>query len=635
MRVNARRYRVGHFFGGSGGGARGFKKARPRLFTSEARFECVGSIDFDAKACRDFERFTGSRTLCADIREVTPAMVRELMGEEAPHVLFMSPPCKGASRLITSAKAQTAKYREMNELALVGARLALDAWEVPPALILLENVPGLPTRAAKMVRELRALLRSRGYVVTEGFHCCGEIGGLAQRRKRYLLVARHPGRCAQILRKPVPRRVRGIGEVIGPLPMPATPAASAWGQLHTMPKLSWRNWVRLAMIPAGGDWRDLDNVLAAEQARREVFARHGVLAWDAPTGAVAGTGSNGVGAVADARLAHPEGTGAAWHRGAYGVRDWAVPAPAVTGGSDNPSRGAFTVADPRPHDGAGPQRGAYGVGAWDEPAAGVTGEPGPSNGRRAVADPRAALRLGVRTWEEPSPTVIGQSEIQTGAPSVGDPRAHAFAKAAGRHENKYAVRSWDEPAKTIIGKTQPGSGAQAIADERLAALQVRGAFDAGYAVLREDQPSRTVASTSPVGCGSYAVADSRPGRPIDLPVRRMTLDEALALDLPPNRPPPFVPVIEARDGTWHRPLTLLELAVLQSYPAEMNGEPIRFEGTRGEIAEHIGNSVPEDAAEAIGDIFGTALLQHDLEAFSLVGDVWVGPVSDRSDIELQ
>lgn len=596
-RVNVRRYRIGHFFGGSGGGARGFQKARPRLFNSEARFECVGSVDLDAKACRDFERFTGSRSLCADILDVTPAQVRELMGEEAPHVLFMSPPCKGASRLITSAKAETAKYREMNQLALVGARLALDAWEVPPALILLENVPGLPTRAAKMVRELRALLRSRGYVVTEGFHCCGEIGGLAQRRKRYLLVARHPGRCAQILRKPVKRRVRGIGEVIGLLPMPATPEAGAWGTLHTMPNLSWRNWVRLALIPAGGDWRDLDGVLAAEQARREVFARHGVLRWDAPTGAVAGTGSNGVGAVADERLAHPGAPGVAWHRGTYGVRDWQEPAPAVTGGSDNPSRGSFTVADPRPHDAPGPQRGAYGVGAWAEPAAGVTGEPGPSNGRRAVSDPRAL----------------------------------AFPEAEGRHENKYAVRSWSDPAKTVIGKTQPGSGAQAVADERLASFRVTGAYDAGYAVLREDQPSRTVASTSPVGCGAYAVADSRPGRPVALPVRRMTLDEALALDLPPNRPPPFTPVIEARDGTWHRPLTLLELAALQSYPAIMHGEPIRFEGTRGEVAEHIGNSVPEDAAEAIGDIFGTALLQHDLESFTLVSDVWVGPVSDRSD----
>jgi site-specific DNA-cytosine methylase len=81
----------------------------------------------------------------------------------------------------------------MNRLALAWTKAMLEAWgDDPPALILLENVPGLPTRAKAMLKELRALLKAHGYVFHASTHDCGEIGGLAQHRDRYLLVARLP-----------------------------------------------------------------------------------------------------------------------------------------------------------------------------------------------------------------------------------------------------------------------------------------------------------------------------------------------------------------------------------------------------------------------------------------------------------
>jgi hypothetical protein len=52
----------------------------------------------------------------------------------------------------------------------------------------------------------------------------------------------------------VQRRIRGVGEVIGPLPLPGAPAG---GPMHKLPNLSVMNWIRLALIPSGGDWRDL------------------------------------------------------------------------------------------------------------------------------------------------------------------------------------------------------------------------------------------------------------------------------------------------------------------------------------------------------------------------------------------
>lgn len=544
-------------FGGSGGGALGFLDAEVRLLGAVGRFRCLGSIDVDAVACEDFERLTGSSAWCADVEAITPEEIRARFGQRAPDVVFSSPPCKGSSRLLSAKKAQTEKYARMNELALVWTRTMLAAWPDPPPLVLVENVPGLPTRARKMLRELRKLLRAAGYVLHASTHDCGEIGGLAQRRKRYLLVARHPKKCPPILYQPPKRRVRACGEVLEQLPMPATVAAREWGGLHEMPRLTWRNWLRLAHIPAGGE-----GVLAAGQPRREVFGKHRVEGWDASVGAVAGPGSNGV----------------------------------------------CNVSDPRGPLGCAPRAGnwsTYGVAPWDEPLGVVAGESSPNNGRYSVADPRLALRC---------------------APRPG----------------AYGVAPWDEPSKRErprVGDRDGsvvdlGSGRPAAADPRVAPnladdLRVSTAYDAGYGVLRWDEAARTVAGKSAMGCGAYAVAEPRE-RLVD-DARVMSLGEALALDLDPAKRPPFVPVIVARDGTWHRPLTLLELAALQSYPARVAGEPIRFAGTRTQVAEHIGNSVPPHAARAIADQMLTALVQARLEAFALsAGAVWVSP-EDRAD----
>lgn len=490
-------------FGGSGGGALGFLGGEARIFGHVGRFEVLGSLDFDAEACVDFEHFTGAPAWRVDVETITGADVVARYGTRAPDCIFMSPPCKGSSRLLSSAKAATEKYTRMNRLAVVWTQAMLDAWgDDPPALVLLENVPGLPTRAKGMLRELRAMLRKAGYVFHASAHDCGELGGLAQHRQRYLLVARHPKKCPTLLYQPPKRRVRGVGEVLEALPMPATPEAGAWGDLHTMPRLAWRNWLRLALIPAGGDWRDLDGVLQG-RARREVFRRHPVQAWDEATPAVTGPGGMALEAVADPRVAD----GTSWHRDAYGVRAWPDASGTITGGASHPSRGRFSVAD----------------------------------------------------------------------------------------------------------------------------IRVSRAYDAGYGVLSWQDSARTVAGTSAVGCGAYAVADGRERVALET-VRVLTLDEAMALDLDPAKAPSFVPVIIAEDGSWHRPLTPLELAVIQGYPVMHDGAPITFAGGRTLVAEHIGNSVPPPAAQAIADRMLCALTEAAIGMCSFAGghEVWVEPAQEAA-----
>jgi site-specific DNA-cytosine methylase len=615
-------------FGGLGAGARGFLDAEVRMLGKVGRFRSLGGLDFDRIACADFERLTGTPSWCVDVEAITAAELRERYGARAPDVVFMSPPCKGASRLLGAAKAATEKYQRMNRLAVVWTEKMLEAWPEPPALVLLENVPGLPQRAATMLRELKARLRAAGYLFTHSTHDCGELGGLAQHRTRFLLVARHPKRCPPLLYQPPKLRVRGVGEVLSTLPMPATTAAAAWGELHTMPRLSWRNWLRLALIPAGGDWRDLAGVLEG-RARREVFRRHAVADWREPIDTVTGDGGHAVGAVQDPRIMMRERD---WGGGTFGVLPFDEAARTVAGES-SPSNGRYSVADPRARGlltGDRWHHGALGVRPWDEPAATVTRGDHPAKGRFSVADPRlGAAPPGafhnvdrVLEWDDSAPTVTSGRAPSSGRPAIADPRL-AMPPSDARHWSKLDVRAWDDPALTVVGKEGPANGGPSVADPR---VEVSTAYDRGYGVLRWAQPSPTVAGTVAAGTGAYAVADPRELGFVD-GVRLLSLDDAMALHLDASKPPPFLPVIVADDGTWHRPLTLLELAALQGIPSTLNGAPLRLTGTRTQVAEHVGNAVPVPTARAIAERMLVALVEGAEGAFSLSsgGAVWIAP----------
>jgi site-specific DNA-cytosine methylase len=440
-------------FCGLGAGARGFLDAQVELFGRRASFRSLGGIDIDPEGCADFERLTGSPALCADVTQLAPADVRAFAGKAAPDVVFMSPPCKGASRLLSAAKSKLPKYQALNRLALVWTRLMLASWDERPKLVLLENVPGIRSRAADVLAEVRRLLEASGYAIHEQTHDCGELGGLGQRRERFLLVARHARSLPPFLYQPPKRRVRGVGEVIGELPLPGAPEA---GPLHRLPKLAPLTWERLRLIPAGGDWRDLEDVLAEGQKRREVFERYRVTPWNQPASTVAGSGTNGTYAVADPRVKTAYDAG-------YGVLAWKQPARTIAGKSHS-GCGAYAVADPRL--GCAPRAGAYGVLAWNEPAKTVTGAAGIDNGSFAVADPRPEPQLVVDgvpvilsddgTWHRPL-TLRDMASLQGLPLLVGGEPLTLAGKSLGR---------WRER----IGNAVPVGTAEAIARQMLVTL---------------------------------------------------------------------------------------------------------------------------------------------------------------------
>ena len=79
-----------HLFAGSGGCTLGFQRAG---------FRSLGSLDFDAVACRDLERLTGGPAFCRDIAVMEPADLRDLTGGECPDVVVMIE-CRPATEIV-------------------------------------------------------------------------------------------------------------------------------------------------------------------------------------------------------------------------------------------------------------------------------------------------------------------------------------------------------------------------------------------------------------------------------------------------------------------------------------------------------------------------------------------------------
>ncbi|OYV97826.1 MAG: DNA cytosine methyltransferase [Deltaproteobacteria bacterium 37-65-8] len=613
-------FTVLHLFSGIGGAALGFQVAKEEYRGLLGSFRTLAGIDVDPESCKDFRNLTGAPASQMDLftrgdyisfhgceppetwREATPQDLMDATGREFPDVVFLSPPCKGFSGLLPAKSAKSEKYQALNRLVIRGLELTVEAFaEDLPAVIMLENVPRITTRGEWLLRKVKQLLGKHGYVFHEGYHDCGEIGGLGQHRKRYLLIARHKDKVPMFVYQPPVKRVRSIGEILGPLPSPGEPTM---GPMHRLPRLQWKTWVRLALIPAGGDWRDLEKI-APEQYRLEYVPRgsgpYGVQDWEQPGSTVIGNafikGSNPA-AVADPRLNHEP------REGVYKVQRWDEPSTTVTGAARvNTSNGAACVADPRLSERENRHPAVYHVVRWDEPGPCVTGTRFGS-GAPAIADPRLPEKnvrfhnkYQLQDWEQPATTVTGIADIQAGAQSVADPRV---GLGKNTHNCLYRVEKWEDPAYVITGATRPAGGAQSVADPRLGCSLRAGM----YGVQAWDQPGNTVTGARNLHSGTAAVADPR----IPKDTEQGTW------------------VIIAEDGTWHRPLTTLELAALQGFPLNMpDGSPLTLAGNSdARWRERIGNAVPPPAAEAIAAVILRSLMLSKANAWELSEtEIWV------------
>ncbi|HHQ3560575.1 TPA: DNA cytosine methyltransferase [Pseudomonas aeruginosa] len=615
-----------HFCCGLGGGAAGFNRARPRVGNVEAEWVCLGGIDVDPAGLRDFERLAGVPGTLLDLftrdqyvrfhgkeppagwREAAPEDIRRAAGGRRPDAVFISSPCKGASGLLSEKMSLTPKYQALNELTLRCIWLMGDAWaDDPVPLIVFENVPRLASRGRHLLDQINSLLGGFGYAVAETTHDCGELGGLAQSRKRFLLVARHVEKVPPFLYEPEKKSLRAVGDILGRMPLPGD--IDAAGPMHRVPSLQWKTWVRLALVRAGSDWRSLNDLAVEDGYLRDLIIvpeyHRGVLGvnhWGDSCGVVAGASRpmNGRFSVAD-----PRAPANALQYQQYGVRRWTDTSGAIIG-VKSPGQGTYSVADPR-----GQSFGKYPVTDWDGPSGTVIAASTTGQGAFAVADPRPG---GVRhnnvfrvvSMGSHAGTVTGGHSPSSGGQAVADPRYHNWHPGAS--SRKLHVGEWGSATGTVTGSQQVASGALSIADPRAFDRQPGDAWVGGghYGVMGWDQVSGAVSASARYDNGRWSVADPRMPAAND----RLTC------------------IIQSLDGTWHRPFTTLELAALQSLVDPE--EQLILDGlSDSDWRERIGNAVPPAAAEAIAGVMGTTLLLAEAgETFMLSNTpIWVRPVA--------
>ena len=633
-----------NFCAGVGGQDLGFDQSGHEYKGIRGKFKTLAGYDVDPVACKNFERITGNRSICADLfnreqyvlfhghepgpewEELTAAKVREQCGK-IPDVVIMSPPCKGFSRLLPNKTAQLPKYQALNMLPERIFDLVLEAWfDDLPAILLMENVPGIRDkgRGLETLKKIKRKLALRGYVFYEDLYDCGEWGGLGQHRVRYLLIARLPSKVPDFVFQPPKLPMKSIGDILGPLPMPGDTVKG--GKMHRIPNLAWRTWERLALIPAGKDWRALENF-----GREQWKGAWRIVPWDeaanAVTSSTKGVGqSTGVSAVADPRLEFVQGygnkyrvvsadetcptvTGSRLGSGApiyadpkvpeYAnlckVAEWKNPGPTITGGN-GPTNGAISVADPRLNKREGRYPGTYRVIPWNESSSTVLGQTDIQTGAQVVADKRIRCEsrpglYGIADWDKPTKTITGNMSVSSSnsVAAVADPRTD---KSYSNHYHCFKVTAWDGVADTVTSGHSPTSGAVSVADPR------KWSGAGNYGVMDWDEPAKTVTASGDIHAGAAAVADPRIPGPDDRGIY----------------------IIIAADGTWHRPITTYEMAMLQGFPRTMrDGTPFELiDCSDGKAREYIGNAVPVQTATAIGDALLETLMPN------LLGDVHFG-----------
>lgn len=671
--MTTRQKTILHLFGGSGGSGYGSKRAG---FLGQ-------SIDYDQRACDDYRRLTGEPAHCRSLATMTITELLELV-PECPDVLMSSSPCVGLSGCLAKKLSETEKYQDFNSLALRGVELAVETWKhaktgrKQPGLIVFENVPLIKSRGKVMLERIVALLHAEGYAVNMRSHDCGEVAeGLAEKRPRFLLVARHMATVPDFLRIPPRHRPLAIRQVLWELKRPrgTTPG------MHRLPAISDLNALRLACIPAGGDWRDLpaevllypcrSDELEAVTGHRWHKAQAGSELhphdWDLPVKEVIGApAQSDAWTTADPSVGWASSTYGDRPHG-YGVADPAQPSSTIRG-KQLLVNSKSAVSDPRVavrwpenenrHD------GKLGILENEEPAHTIIGNARPCTTRAAVADPRLPPSdtrqnggFGVLEGAEPSGTVVGEGTTRNTRASVQDPRLSCTARAGA-----YGMADPAEPSCVIVGNHFHDNSPSSTTDPRLAHAPHNGSYgvqDAreASAVVRGEMSFRQAPSAVDdprLGRGGKVrkaapKSKRKPGRvPLDVhydaagwpaPTHELVILAdgrhvlyGPALDFESKRSGTDV-VIRAPDGTCHRQMTTRELARIQGFPNWFEfcgpsscGKPLADGTPQTGQRKRIGNAVPPPTAYAICQEMMQTLVACDNGGFRLSGgDIWVQP----------
>lgn len=271
-------------FSGAGGLTQGLKSAG---------FDVLAAVEIDDLAVETYKHnHPEISVLHQDIRQITGDEILEQLGLHVGQLDLLAgcPPCQGFSTM-TTLNGSKRVSDPRNDLVLEFGRLVR---EIRPKAVLMENVPRLALD--ERMERLMELLEECGYPVRNSYRVLNAVDyGVPQRRKRLVLMT---GMASPISHSPAIPQRRTVRQAISSLPMPG----QSGDPLHDLPeRRSERVREVIRSIPRnGGSRSDLgpDRQLSCH------------------------TGFNGF-------------------KDVYGRMWWDRPAPTITGGCFNPSKGRF------------------------------------------------------------------------------------------------------------------------------------------------------------------------------------------------------------------------------------------------------------------------------------------------------
>jgi DNA (cytosine-5)-methyltransferase 1 len=259
-----------------------------------AGFEVLGAIDNEPLAVEAYRaNHPEVRVWKGDVAALDPVkLVAEIgIGPGELDLLAGCPPCQGFSTIRTRRKSINVPDKR-NRLV---AHFARWAELLQPRALMMENVPGLADdiRLRRLVRRLERA----GYGVTYGILDAADFG-VPQRRARFVLLATLG---MTVPFAPVARSRRTVRQAIGRLALPerSTDPLHNHGEIRSTEVRE-----RIAAIPAEGSLRLLGKEHQLECHRRTngFYDIYGRMAWDEPAPTITGGCIN----PSKGRFLHPE-----------------------------------------------------------------------------------------------------------------------------------------------------------------------------------------------------------------------------------------------------------------------------------------------------------------------------------------
>lgn len=301
LQKTSNKYTAVDIFAGGGGLTVGLKKAG---------FHVVGAVEIEPHAFATYKtNHPEVQAYKQDIRTVKGNSLLVLSPNGKIDLLSGCPPCQGFSTL-------TARYKRLdprNELVLEMSRLVE---EMQPQMVMMENVPGLPKKGAKLFEQLLQKLDSLGYITEWGVLQVADYG-IPQSRQRLVLLA---GKGFPIhLPKPTHSKTgkdglkkwKNVRDAIGFMPEPIllSEAKSSGGpqyyNWHIVRSISPDTLKILQAARPGESRLKLPQELRplCHKTRKDGFNNvYGRLSWDQ----IASTITGGCTTVSKGRFGHPE-----------------------------------------------------------------------------------------------------------------------------------------------------------------------------------------------------------------------------------------------------------------------------------------------------------------------------------------